>query len=83
MKTPTCFPEGGCITCSDAVESVRVESVSANGDTGMCIDGCGARMEVMLDLLPGVTPGAEVLVHAGVALLAVRPPAGGEAEERA
>jgi hydrogenase maturation factor len=62
-----------CITCSDAAEPMHVEAIAGNGATATCVDGAGHRSEVMLDLVPGTGVGADVLVHAGVALLVVEP----------
>ena len=46
---------------------------SASGVVGR-VDVRGARVEVALDLVPGVRAGDAVLVHAGVALSIVRDP---------
>jgi len=58
-----------CITCSDAAESMRVASIQADGSIGTCLDLLGHRSDVFLGLISDVEVGAEVLVHAGVALL--------------
>ena len=58
-----------CITCSDAAESMRVESVQRDAAIGTCVDVLGHRSDVFLELVSDVSVGADVLVHAGVALL--------------
>lgn len=57
-----------CITCSDAADPMRVETVDRDGTVGRCIDAAGHHIDVLFDLVPGVQVGREVLVHAGVAL---------------
>jgi hydrogenase maturation factor len=57
---------GHCITCSDEAVPMRVMRLGA--DAAVCADGRGATHEVAVDLLDGVTLGASVLVHAGVAI---------------
>lgn len=58
-----------CITCSDAVELLRVDSTSDDGSLGVCVDANGNRSDVFLSLIPNAHAGEWVLVHAGVALL--------------
>ena len=55
--------EGHCVTCSDEGVPMRVERLE-NG-LAICEDG----VEVMTELVGDVTPGDELLVHAGVALV--------------
>jgi hydrogenase maturation factor len=62
-----------CITCSDAAESMRLESIAPDGAVGVCTDALGHRSDVLLGLVPNAPVGVEVLVHAGVALLVVPP----------
>jgi hydrogenase maturation factor len=62
-----CDLDGRCITCSDAADPMRVESIAADG-LAVCIDEQGRRSDVMLALVPNVERGAVVLVHAGVAI---------------
>jgi hydrogenase expression/formation protein HypC len=57
---------GHCITCRD--EGVAMRVVTLGADAAVCTDSDGAPHEVAVDLLDGVTPGATVLVHAGVAI---------------
>jgi len=64
-----------CITCSDAVELLKLDSMSVDRALGTCVDGHGNRSEVMLALVPDVAPGDWLLVHAGVALLPSTAPA--------
>jgi hydrogenase expression/formation protein HypC len=59
-------PSGHCITCSD--EGIPMRVVELGAEAAVCTDADGATHEVALDLLDGVTPGATVLVHAGVAI---------------
>jgi len=60
-----------CITCSDAAEELRIETIGADGSTGMCLDALGHRREILLGLVPEARVGEQVLVHGGVALLVV------------
>jgi hypothetical protein len=80
MTTPrdlvACEDPARCITCSDAADRMRVVSVDAESAIATCVDGAARRSEVMLALTPGVKPGDDVLVHAGVAL-SFAPRAGG------
>jgi hydrogenase maturation factor len=59
-----------CITCSDEGTPMRV--MSAEGAQALCLDEDAARHEVATDLIGAVTPGDEVLVHAGVAIRQLR-----------
>ncbi len=63
-----CEDSTHCITCSDAADRMRIVSVDDDGAIGVCVDDAGRRSEVLLGLTPDARPGAEVLVHAGVAL---------------
>jgi hydrogenase maturation factor len=63
-----CEDSAHCITCSDAADRMRVISIDADGSIAICVDDAGRRSEVMLALTPDARPGADVLVHAGVAL---------------
>jgi hydrogenase expression/formation protein HypC len=63
--------DGHCVTCSDEAVAMTVRELRADG-----IAVCDEGVEVMTDLVGGVTAGEVVLVHAGVALqLAERPEA--------
>lgn len=57
---------GHCITCSD--EGIPMRVVELGTDAALCTDTAGATHEVAIDLMDGVTPGATLLVHAGVAI---------------
>ncbi len=57
-----------CITCSDEGVPMRVLEPRADG-LALCAPPAGAPSEVMCDLVGDVSPGAVLLVHAGVALL--------------
>jgi hydrogenase maturation factor len=57
-----------CITCSDAADPMRVESIDRERWIARCVDVGGHHSDVMFDLVPDVRVGQEVLVHAGVAL---------------
>ena len=57
-----------CITCSDALERVQLESVSTDGTLGNCLDAQGHSAVVMLALVPEATVGSWLLVQAGAAL---------------
>ena len=63
-----CDPERGCITCADEGVVMRVDAVGEDG-LGACTGPGGAGEVVDLALVAPVGPGAEVLVHAGVALV--------------
>jgi hydrogenase maturation factor len=63
----SCAADGHCITCSD--EGVPMRVVAAGGDgLALCADEGGGELDVMTDLVGAVTPGDDLLVHAGVAL---------------
>ncbi len=57
---------GHCITCSD--EGIPMRVVEIGSQAAVCADDSGATHQVAVDLVDGVTPGATVLVHAGVAI---------------
>jgi hydrogenase maturation factor len=73
---PGCDPDprtGHCITCSDeGVEGVVVALLDP--DTAL-VDCGGEPREVAVELLEGVGAGDRVLVHAGVAIARLAPPA--------
>jgi hydrogenase maturation factor len=64
----SCEADGHCITCSDEGVPMRVVETTEPG-VARCAGDDGATSEVMCDLVGDVSPGDEVLVHAGVALL--------------
>ena len=55
-----------CITCGDEGLAMRVLEVDRAG--AVCADEDGDVHSVAIDLVDGVTEGATVLVHAGVAI---------------
>ena len=59
-----------CVTCSDEAVPMRVVAPPVDG-VARCADADGAEAEVMTELVGAVSPGDEVLVHAGVALARV------------
>ena len=61
-----------CITCSDQLLRLVVESVDG---TGMLASGTidGEPAEVGIDLIDGVQPGDVLMCHGGVALQRVEP----------
>ena len=56
-----------CVTCSDEGAPMRVLRVNEHG-LALCEDACGKRYTVEIALVEA-SPGDEVLVHAGVALV--------------
>ena len=59
-----------CITCSDEGVAMRVIETTETG-VARCASENGETSEVMCDLVGAVSPGDDVLVHAGVALLRI------------
>lgn len=66
MSIPECHDEV-CITCSDQMLRMVVESVD---ESGMLARGVidGAPVEIGVELIDGVHPGDVLLCHGGVAL---------------
>jgi hydrogenase maturation factor len=60
-----------CITCGDDGVAMRVLRLDAARGLALCADSEGARHTVETALVEPVTPGDELLVHAGVALVAL------------
>lgn len=59
--------QGRCLTCSDALETVRI--IELVGDTGLAVvEGEQGQVEIDITLLGTVEPGSLILVHGGVAL---------------
>jgi len=56
-----------CVTCSDDGAPMRVLRVNEQG-LALCEDACGTHHTVEIGLVEA-SPGDEVLVHAGVALV--------------
>jgi hydrogenase maturation factor len=59
-----------CITCGDDGSPMRVLRIDAARQLALCVDDDGEHHTVEIALVD-VVPGAEVLVHAGVALVTV------------
>jgi hydrogenase maturation factor len=66
-----CDAEHHCVTCGDDGVSMRVERVDAGSGLARCLDEHGVEADVEIALVGDVTPGDELLVHAGVALMAL------------
>jgi len=62
----SCTADTHCITCSD--EGVPMRVVTALEDGLARCEADGAESDVMIDLVGAVSPGDDLLVHAGVAL---------------
>jgi hydrogenase maturation factor len=58
-----------CITCGDIAMPMQVLKVDESRGLALCIDGDGAKSSVEIELVLPVEPGAELLVHAGTALV--------------
>jgi hypothetical protein len=68
-----CAPEQVCITCSD--QGRPAEIVSCDGDRALVRSALGLE-DVDVSLVPPATPGATVLIHAGVAVTRLPIPTG-------
>jgi hydrogenase maturation factor len=58
-----------CITCGDDGVPMRVLRLDGERGLALCADGEGAHHTVETALVEPVSPGDELLVHAGVALV--------------
>jgi hydrogenase maturation factor len=58
-----------CITCGDDGVPMQVLKVDEARGLALCIDGDGEKSSVEIELVLPVEPGAELLVHAGTALV--------------
>jgi hydrogenase maturation factor len=58
-----------CITCADDGVPMQVLKVDEARGLALCIDGDGEKSSVEIELVLPVEPGAELLVHAGTALV--------------
>jgi hydrogenase maturation factor len=58
-----------CITCGDIAMPMEVLRVDEARGLALCVDGDGAKSSVEIELVLPVEPGAELLVHAGTALV--------------
>jgi hydrogenase assembly chaperone HypC/HupF len=63
-----CDHQQGCITCGDEAAPMRVVLVDDARALALCEDRGGARSSVEIGLVTPVSPGDQVLVHAGTAL---------------
>jgi hydrogenase assembly chaperone HypC/HupF len=62
-----------CITCGDDGIPMVVLTVDARDGLATCADGDGARTTVETALVAPVAIGDQLLVHAGVAIVALDP----------
>ena len=60
-----------CITCGDDGVAMRVLELDDDRGLALCADAEGGHHSVETALVEPVRPGDEVLVHAGVALVAL------------
>jgi hydrogenase maturation factor len=60
-----------CITCGDDGVPMRVLALDGERGLALCTDEQGAHHTVETELVAPVAPGDDVLVHAGVALVAL------------
>ena len=58
-----------CITCGDDGVPMEVLKVDEQRGLALCVDAGGDKSSVEIDLVAPVEPGAELLVHAGTALV--------------
>jgi hydrogenase maturation factor len=63
-----CQGESHCITCGDVAVEMTVVRVNELGRLALCVAAGGERETVETELVGTVTPGDELLVHAGTAL---------------
>jgi len=66
----TCGSEH-CITCDDDGVTMRMLRLDDERGLALCADDAGAHHTVETALVEPVQPGDELLVHAGVALVAL------------
>jgi hydrogenase maturation factor len=67
----SCTGDTHCVTCADEGIVMRVVRVDEESGLAICAAGDGARTTVDIALVDPVGPGTELLVHAGVALVAL------------
>ncbi|MEA2480761.1 MAG: hydrogenase expression/formation protein HypC [Thermoleophilaceae bacterium] len=65
---PRCDDESHCITCGDEAVPLRVVRVDDGRELALCESEDGERTTVEIALVLPVTPGDELLVHAGTAI---------------
>ena len=63
-----CEPEHGCITCGDEAVPLTVLKLDEDRGLALCEDDEGARETVEVALVPDVSLGDRLLVHAGTAI---------------
>ncbi len=63
-----CEPEHGCITCGDEAVPLRVLKLDDVRGLALCENDEGARETVEVALVPEVSLGDRLLVHAGTAI---------------
>ena len=59
---------GHCVTCGDDGVPMTVLQLDARRGLALCVDDLGARSTVEIALVEPVSPGDELLVHAGTAI---------------
>ena len=67
----SCTGDTHCVTCADEGIAMRVVRIDQESGLALCAAADGRRSTVDTTLVDPVGPGAELLVHAGVALVAV------------
>ena len=60
-----------CVTCADEAVPMTVVRVDRERTLALCASADGARHTVEIGLIDPPSPGERVLVHAGVALVAL------------
>jgi hydrogenase maturation factor len=65
---PRCDDATHCITCGDEAVPLTVVKVDAARELALCENADGERTTVEIALVAPVTPGDELLVHAGTAI---------------
>jgi hydrogenase maturation factor len=65
----SCTADTHCITCADEGIPMRVVSIDPASGLALCAAADGSRATIDTALVDPVGPGAELLVHAGVALV--------------
>lgn len=63
-----CEPEHGCITCGDEAVPLTVLKLDDTRGLALCENDEGARETVEIALVPEVSLGDRLLVHAGTAI---------------
>ena len=69
--------EEHCVTCSDEGTPMRV--LELDDAVALCADERGVTRSVAVDLVAPVQPGADVLVHAGIAIALLSEQGGAQA----